>query len=109
MRRFSGYRILKLKDLVRGGNAQAIDWAAAVNHVLCSSACLAAVWVACRPHLGAEYGDRGDRVRVPGDAVGGDRRLKKLYLETQAEDVLVVHAFGELYRELHRGVDSFPA
>ena len=37
---FSGYRILKLKDLARGGSAQPIDWAAAV-FTFVSSACLA--------------------------------------------------------------------
>jgi len=37
---FSGYRVLKLKDLARGGSARAIDWiAAGVTFV--SSACLA--------------------------------------------------------------------
>ena len=45
---FSGYRILKLKDLARGGSAQAIDWAAA-GFTFASSACLALFgWL--RPH-----------------------------------------------------------
>lgn len=37
---FSGYRVLKLKDLARGGSARPIDWFAAVV-TFCSSACLA--------------------------------------------------------------------
>jgi uncharacterized membrane protein len=37
---FSGYRVLKLKDLARGGSAGPIDWFAAVV-AFCSSACLA--------------------------------------------------------------------
>ena len=37
---FSGYRILKLKDLPRGGNARPIDWIAAIV-TFGSSACLA--------------------------------------------------------------------
>ena len=37
---FSGYRVLKLKDLARGGKAQAIDWIAA-GITFVSSACLA--------------------------------------------------------------------
>ena len=46
---FSGYRILKLKNLARGGNAQAIDWVAA-GVTFVSSACLALCgWL--RPHL----------------------------------------------------------
>ncbi len=42
---FSGYRVLKLKDLVRGGHAKPVDWAAAVFTFI-SSACLAGfgVW-----------------------------------------------------------------
>ena len=38
---FSGYRVLKLKTLVRGGNARLIDWVAAV-FTFVSSTCLAA-------------------------------------------------------------------
>ena len=46
---FSGYRILKLKTLARGGHAEAIDWAAA-GVTFVSSACLALCgWL--RPHL----------------------------------------------------------
>jgi hypothetical protein len=37
---FSGYRVLKLKDLTRGGSAQPIDWVAAI-FTFASSACLA--------------------------------------------------------------------
>ena len=37
---FSGYRVLKLKDLPRGGSAKSIDWFAAV-FTFASSACLA--------------------------------------------------------------------
>ena len=37
---FSGYRVLKLKDLARGGRARPIDWIAA-GVTFCSSACLA--------------------------------------------------------------------
>lgn len=37
---FSGYRVLKLKDLPRGGRAKAVDWFAA-GFTLVSSACLA--------------------------------------------------------------------
>ncbi len=37
---FSGYRVLKLKDLARGGSAQFIDWFAALFTFI-SSACLA--------------------------------------------------------------------
>jgi uncharacterized membrane protein len=37
---FSGYRVLRLKDLARGGRAQAIDWIAAV-FTFGASACLA--------------------------------------------------------------------
>ena len=46
---FSPYRVLRLKDLVRGGNAKPIDWIAAV---ICftSSACLAG-FGAFRPEL----------------------------------------------------------
>ncbi len=42
---FSGYRVLKLKDLARGGQAQPIDWGAAV-FTFAASACLAGfgVW-----------------------------------------------------------------
>jgi hypothetical protein len=39
---FSGYRVLRLKDLVRGGHAKAIDWVAAIL-TFCSSLALAAV------------------------------------------------------------------
>ena len=46
---FSGYRILKLKDLARGGKAHVVDWVAA-GLTLVSSACLALCgWL--RPHL----------------------------------------------------------
>ncbi len=38
---FSGYRVLKLKDLARGGRAKPIDWFAG-GMTFCSSACLAA-------------------------------------------------------------------
>jgi uncharacterized membrane protein len=47
---FSAYRVLRLKDLVRGGSAKAVDWIAAVVCFL-ASACLAGfgafrpVWV----------------------------------------------------------------
>ena len=41
---FSGYRVLKLKDLVRGGNAKPVDWAAAV-FTFVSSACLAGLGI----------------------------------------------------------------
>ena len=37
---FSGYRVLKLKDLARGGNAKPLDWAAG-GLTFASSACLA--------------------------------------------------------------------
>lgn len=37
---FSGYRVLRLKDLVRGGRAQPVDWFAG-GVTFCSSACLA--------------------------------------------------------------------
>ncbi len=37
---FSGYRVLKLKDLPRGGSAKPIDWAAGI-FTFASSACLA--------------------------------------------------------------------
>jgi uncharacterized membrane protein len=37
---FSGYRVLKLKDLARGGNAKAIDWFAGIA-TFAASACLA--------------------------------------------------------------------
>ncbi len=37
---FSGYRVLKLKDLPRGGSAKAIDWVAAI-FTFGASACLA--------------------------------------------------------------------
>jgi len=37
---FSGYRVLRLKDLARGGSARPIDWVAAV-FTFCASACLA--------------------------------------------------------------------
>ncbi len=39
---FSGYRVLKLKDLVRGGHAKTIDWIAAIV-TFCSSLALATV------------------------------------------------------------------
>lgn len=38
---FSGYRVLKLKDLARGGTAKPVDWFAAAG-TFGSSACLAA-------------------------------------------------------------------
>jgi uncharacterized membrane protein len=41
---FSGYRVLKLKDLARGGHAKAIDWIAA-GVTFCSSALLAVLAV----------------------------------------------------------------
>jgi uncharacterized membrane protein len=37
---WSGYRVTKLKELARGGNAQSIDWAAGI-FTFCSSAALA--------------------------------------------------------------------
>ncbi len=45
---FSGYRVLKLKDLPRGGKARPIDWFAAIVTFACS-ACLAG-FGAFRPH-----------------------------------------------------------
>ena len=53
---FSGYRVLKLKDLARGGSAQPIDWiAACLGFAVC--ACLATLgWLrpAAVQHLGIE-------------------------------------------------------
>ena len=51
---WSGYRATKLKDLVRGGSAQPIDWAAGV-FTFCSSAALAGLAVfkpAAVQHMG---------------------------------------------------------
>jgi hypothetical protein len=51
---FSGYRVLKLKDLARGGHAKAIDWIAA-GITFCSSAMLAgfgAWWPRIVQHMG---------------------------------------------------------
>ncbi len=51
---FSGYRVLKLKDLARGGSAKAIDWFAGGMTFL-SSACLAGFglfWPAVVQHMG---------------------------------------------------------
>src|SRR5271154_2958779 len=45
---FSGYRATKLKDLVKGGNAQPIDWIAA-TFTFCSCAALAGLG-AFKPH-----------------------------------------------------------
>jgi uncharacterized membrane protein len=46
---FSGYRVLKLKDLARGGHAKAIDWIAA-GVTFCCSAMLAGFGI-FRPHI----------------------------------------------------------
>ncbi len=46
---FSGYRVLSLKDLSRGGRARPIDWAAALITFI-SSAALAGIG-AIRPHM----------------------------------------------------------
>lgn len=46
---FSGYRVLSLKDLSRGGRARVIDWAAALITFI-SSAALAAIGT-IRPHM----------------------------------------------------------
>jgi hypothetical protein len=51
---FSGYRVLKLKDLARGGHAKAVDWIAA-GVTFCSSAMLAGFgiwWPRVVQHMG---------------------------------------------------------
>ena len=58
---FAGYRILHLKDLVRGGSAQAIDWIAAIV-TFCSSAVLA--------FLGAFHADKIQVIPIVGIAFG---------------------------------------
>ncbi len=51
---FSGYRVLKLKDLARGGSAKPIDWIAAVFTFVCS-ACLA-IFAVVRPAWVQNFG-----------------------------------------------------
>lgn len=51
---FSGYRVLKLKDLPRGGRAKPIDWIAGV-FTFCSSATLAALGI-FRPYVVQDMG-----------------------------------------------------
>jgi uncharacterized membrane protein len=51
---FSGYRVLKLKDLPRGGHARPVDWFAAVV-TFAASACLAG-FGAFRPHWVQNFG-----------------------------------------------------
>ena len=51
---FSGYRVLKLKDLARGGSAKPIDWIAAI-FTFVSSACLA-VFGAFKPAWVQNFG-----------------------------------------------------
>jgi uncharacterized membrane protein len=46
---FSGYRVLKLKDLARGGSARPVDWIAAVFTLVASAALAGCGWL--RPHL----------------------------------------------------------
>ena len=46
---FSGYRVLKLKDLARGGSASLIDWLAAGITLVSSAALALCGWL--RPHL----------------------------------------------------------
>ncbi len=51
---FSGYRVLKLKDLLRGGHAKPVDWIAAV-FTFATSAALALLgwlWPAAVQHMG---------------------------------------------------------
>jgi hypothetical protein len=53
---FSGYRVLKLKDLPRGGSAKPIDWFAGI-FTFCSSVALAIIWmVPARHHAHAARG-----------------------------------------------------
>ena len=64
---FSGWRVLKLKDLVRGGEPKAIDWGAAIFTFVCS-ACLAGFaafkprWVQNFQVVGIIFGIIGMRV-----------------------------------------------
>lgn len=41
---FSGYRVLKLKDLVRGGSAQPVDWLTACIAFIASASLVAMGW-----------------------------------------------------------------
>lgn len=51
---FSGYRVLKLKDLVRGDRAKAIDWIAAVGSFLAGASLAILAWLrpAAVQHMG---------------------------------------------------------
>ena len=100
---FSGYRVLKLKSLAKGGSAQAIDWVAG-GVTFVSSLCLALLG-AHSAVLGTGLRGGIDCVRVPGDAVGV-HAAEELYSQADGEDVLVVHAPGKLHRKLHRGLDG---
>ena len=100
---FSAYRVLRLKELARGGSAQPIDWIAGIVTFATSALLAWLSWfrpasIEVLPAVGVVFGLIGMRGAATSDAV--------LHSQTEGEDVLVVHPPRELYRELYRGVVS---
>ncbi len=99
---FSGFRVLRLKELARGGSATPVDWIAAVVTFV-ASACLAGfgafrpAWVQGFGIVSIVFGFIGMRASVAADV--------EVCAKADGEDVLVVHAPGEHDWKLYRGVD----
>ncbi len=100
---FSGYRVLKLKDLARGGSAKPIDWiAACVTFGVCAYLAFLG-WR--RPWSVQHFGVVAMVLGLVGmRTTGAD--LYGFVSQADGEDVLVVLAPGEVYRQLYRGVDG---
>ncbi len=100
---FAGYRVLKLKDLARGGSAKPIDWFAGGADVRFEPVAGAAGRVRFEGDPGVR--DCGDRVWADRDAavVCADAEL---CAEAEGEDVLVVFAPGKVYWSRYSSVDG---
>ena len=100
---FSGYRVLRLKDLARGGEARPVDWIAGVItfvacFVLAALAIVRPAMVQHMSYVAVAFGIVGMRA--------GGRADVELCAEAAGEDVLVVQASARVYRQLYCGVDG---